>query len=221
MSREYKNVISQIFKYLAISLVFMVFGFFVGQRFIPQEYIYYANRIIAILGVLFVLLAIFSRKRILPSRFSMNYVYLFTFIDGILMYPLFQYYLYDLGIGLFVSIVLGTAVLFGVLSMVSSRKSGGYYLGLGNILFAGLVGLLVLGLINIFFGGARFNLVISAISLLIFTGYILYDISLIKYSVENRFIKDKNDLSIHVLNLYLDFINILLNLLNIASYLDD
>lgn len=221
MRSEYKSVISQIFKYLAISLVFMIFGFFVGQRFIPQEYIYYANRIIAILGVIFVLLAIFSRKSIIPRSFSMNYVYLFTFVDGILMYPLFQYYLYDLGIGLFVSIVLGTAVLFGVLSMVSSKKGGGYYLGLGNILFAGLVGLLVLGLINIFFGGARFNFFISIISLLIFTGYILYDISLIKYSVENRFIRDKNDLSIFVLNLYLDFINILLNLLNIASYLDD
>lgn len=221
MSREYKSAISQIFKYLAFSLVFMVFGFFVGQSFIPPEYVYYANRIIAILGVLFVILAIFSRKSIIPRSFSMNYVYLFTFIDGILMYPLFQYYLYDLGIGLFVSIVLGTAVLFGVLSMVSSRKGGGYYLGLGNVLFAGLVGLLVLGLINFFFGGPRLNLVISGVSLLIFSGYILYDISLIKYSVENRFINSKNDLSIHVLNLYLDFINILLNLLNIASYLDD
>lgn len=221
MSSEYKSVISQIFKYLAFSLVFMVFGFLVGQRFIPQEYVYYANRIIAILGVLFVLLAIFSRKRIIPRSFSMNYVYLFTFIDGILMYPLFQYYLYDLGLGLFISIVLGTAALFGVLSVMSSRKGGGYYLGLGNVLFAGLVGLLVLGLINILFGGARFNIFISIISLIVFSGYILYDISLIRYSVENRFIRDKNDLSIFVLNLYVDFINILLDLLNIASDIDD
>ena len=221
MSSHYKNAISQIFKYLAISLVFMVLGFFIGQIFIPVQYVHYANRITAILGIIFVVLAIFSRKSIIPRSFSMNYVYLFTFVDGILMYPLFQYYLYDLGIGLFVAVVLGTAVLFGVLSMVSGRKEGGHYLGLGNVLFAGLVALLVLGVINIFFGGPRLNLTISFISLIVFSGYILYDISLIKYNVQNGFIRDKNDLSIFVLNLYLDFINILLDLLNIASYLDD
>ena len=41
------------------------------------------------------------------------------------------------------------------------------------------------------------------------------------YEIENGYINNKNDLSIHILNLYLDFINILLDLLNLASFFDD
>ena len=65
------------------------------------------------------------------------------------------------------------------------------------------------------------SLVISIIGVVIFSGYVLYDISLIKHEIQNDEIREKNELSIHVLNLYLDFINILLDLLNIASILDD
>lgn len=221
MSTEFKNTISEIFKYLAISLLFMVLGFFVGAMFVPPSFVYFANRVIAIISVLLLVLALFSRKRIIPRRFSMNYVYAFTFIDGILLYPLFVYYLQDLGIGIFVGVVAAAIAIFASLSYMAGKKQGGYYLGLGNVLFAGLLGVLVLTLVSFFFGGRGFSILISIISVIVFSGYILYDISLIKYSVENRFIRDKNDLSIYVLNLYLDFINILLDLLNIVSEVDD
>ena len=52
------------------------------------------------------------------------------------------------------------------------------------------------------------SLVISIIGVVIFSGYVLYDISLIKHEIQNGEIREKNELSIHVLNLYLDFINI-------------
>lgn len=221
MSIKFKNNISAIFKYLSISLLFMVLGFWFGEMFVPPRFVYFANRVIAIIGVLLLVVAIFSRKRIIPRRFSMNYVYVFTFIDGILLYPLFAYYLRDLGIGIFVGVVAAAIVIFASLSYMAGKKQGGYYLGIGNILFVGLLGVFVLTLINLFFGGRGFSILISIISLIVFSGYILYDISLIKYSVENMFIRDKNDLSIYVLNLYLDFINILLDLLNIASEIDD
>ena len=65
------------------------------------------------------------------------------------------------------------------------------------------------------------TIVISAISVLLFSFYIIYDINLIKRDIQYRQITDKDDLSIHVLNLYIDFINILLDLLRIVSKLDD
>ncbi len=37
------------------------------------------------------------RKNLIPRSFSMNFVYAFTFIDGILTYPLLKYHLEDLG----------------------------------------------------------------------------------------------------------------------------
>lgn len=166
-------------------------------------------------------MSLLSRKNIIPRSFSMNFVYAFTFIDGILTYPLLQYYLEDLGTGVFTSILVASIALFAVLAKLSSRKEAGHYLGLGSILFAGLIGILIALIINIFIGGAMLSLLISIVGVVIFSGYVLYDISLIKHEIENGEIREKNDLSLHVLNLYLDFINILLDLLNIASILDD
>ena len=45
--------------------------------------------------------------------------------------------------------------------------------------------------------------------------------SLIKYDIQSGGVTCKNDLSIHVLKLYLGFVNILLDLLRIVSELKD
>lgn len=221
MSKNIDNPMSAIFKYLAISILFMFIGFLVGPMIIPESMVYMANKIVTFLMIGLLIMAIFSRKSIIPRSFSMNFVYIFTFIDGILMYPLMRYYLADLGSGVFIQILLATIVLFAALSVLANKKRAGNYLGLGNILFAGLIGILIASVLNIFFGGDTFSIIISIVGVIIFSGYVLYDVSLIKYDIQNGGISEKNDLSIHVLNLYLDFINILLDLLNIASRLDD
>lgn len=221
MSRNIDNPMASIFKYLAISILCMFIGFLIGPYIIPVNMVYMANKVVTFLIIGLLIMAIFSRKSIIPRSFSMNFVYLFTFIDGILMYPLLQYYLADLGRATFIQILLATTILFAVLAMMANKKGAGHYLGIGNILFAGLIGLLIASILSIFITGNTFNIAISVIGVIVFSGYILYDVSLIKYDIENGGIRERNDLSIHVLNLYLDFINILLDLLNIASRFDD
>lgn len=221
MDKSIDNPMSEIFKYLAISILFMFIGFILGQMFIPESFVFFANAISMFLIIGLLIIALLSRKTIIPRRFSMNFVYAFTFIDGILTYPLLQYYLEDLGKSVFTSVLLASIVLFAVLAKIASRKEAGYYLGLGNMLFAGLIGIIIALILNIFMGGTIFSIVLSIVGIVIFTGYTLYDISLIKYEIQNGEIREKNDLSIHVLNLYLDFINIVLDMLDIASILDD
>ena len=200
-----ENPMEAVFKYLSISIVFMFVGFiFVG---------------VLIVGLL--LFSLLSRKNVIPRSFSMNFVYLFTFVDGILMYPILTYYLYDLGTTLFMNVVLGTCVLFALLALISHRKPAGHYVGLGSTLLAGLVVLIVMSVVNIFIQGTVFNIAVSALGIIIFSAYILYDVSLLKYDIESGGVTCKNDLSIHVLNLYLDFIKILLDLLRIVSDLTD
>lgn len=221
MNKKIENPMSAIFKYLAISILFMFIGFIFGQMFIPMSFIRYANMIFIVLIIGLLIMSLLSRKNKIPRSFSMNFVYIFTFIDGILTYPLLQYYLKDLGKGVFISILVATIVLFAILAKLSSKKEAGHYLKLGSILFIGLISILIASIINIFIGGAIFSLSISILGVIVFSGYVFYDISLIKYEIENGGIREKNDLSRYVLNLYLDFINILLDLLNIASILDD
>ncbi|WP_042276744.1 Bax inhibitor-1/YccA family protein [[Clostridium] dakarense] len=221
MSKKIVNPMAEIFRCLAISVLFMFIGFLVGPRILPPTVVYYANKIVMFIMIGLLILALCSRKSIIPRSFSMNFVYAFTFIDGILLYPLLGYYLQDLGSNLVITILIGTIVLFGVLSLISYKKEAGHFLGMGKILLSGLIALIVLSIVNIFIGGTTLNIGISLIGVVIFSGYVLYDISLIKYDIQSGMLQERNDLSIHVLNLYLDFINILLDLLGIASSLDD
>lgn len=216
-----ENPMEAVFKYLSISIVFMFVGFLFGKLFVPASLVYAANIFVVVLIVGLLLFSLLSRKNVIPRSFSMNFVYLFTFVDGILMYPILTYYLYDLGTTLFMNVVLGTCVLFALLALIAHRKPAGHYIGLGSTLFAGLAVLIVMSVVNIFIQGTVFNIAVSALGIIIFSAYILYDISLLKYDIESGGITCKNDLSIYVLNLYLDFVNILLDLLRIVSDLDN
>lgn len=220
MLKSMYNPISQVFKYLSISIVFMFIGYLFGL-FLPNSFIYMANTFIGILMIGLLIMALFSRKSIIPRRFSMNFVYLFTFIDGILMSPIIRYYVGSMGTDMVISILLATSAIFGGLAFIANRSESGKFLRLGPSLFIALIVLLIMSIINIFISGSMYNIIISIFGIVIFSGYILYDVSLIKAEIEYGGINDRDDLSIHVLNLYLDFINIFLDLLRLVKELND
>lgn len=213
------NPFSQIYKHLAISIIFSLIGLIIGNIFIPESIIYIANSIVVVLMIFLLILALCSRKGIIPKRFSMNYVYLFTFIQGIIIYPMINYYLYDLGIGMVISIFIATIFIFSSLAIYAKNSNGSSILNYGKVLIISLIGIIISSLINIFLGSSTLSIIISALGILIFSIYVIYDINLIKRNIQYSAIHDKNDLSIHVLNLYIDFINLLLDLLNLVSKL--
>ena len=220
MLKSMYNPMSQVFKYLSISIVFMFIGYLFGL-FLPTSFIYMANTLIVVLMIGLLIMALFSRKSIIPRRFSMNFVYLFTFIDGILMSPIIRYYVGSMGTDMVISILLATSAIFGGLAFVANRSESGKFLRFGPSLFIALIVLLIMSVINIFISGSMYNIIISIFGIVIFSGYILYDVSLIKAEIEYGGINDRDDLSIHVLNLYLDFINIFLDLLRLIKELND
>lgn len=220
MLKSMYNPMSQVFKYLSISIVFMFIGYLFGL-FLPTSFIYMANTLVVILMIGLLIMALFSRKSIIPRRFSMNFVYLFTFIDGILMSPIIRYYVGSMGTDMVISILLATSAIFGGLAFVANRSESGKFLRFGPSLFIALIVLLIMSVINIFISGSMYNIIISIFGIVIFSGYILYDVSLIKAEIEYGGINDRDDLSIHVLNLYLDFINIFLDLLRLVKELND
>lgn len=220
MLKSMYNPMSQVFKYLSISIVFMFIGYLFGL-FLPTGFIYMANTLVVVLMIGLLIMALFSRKSIIPRRFSMNFVYLFTFIDGILMSPIIRYYVGSMGTDMVISILLATSAIFGGLAFVANRSESGKFLRFGPSLFIALIVLLIMSVINIFISGSMYNIIISIFGIVIFSGYILYDVSLIKAEIEYGGINDRDDLSIHVLNLYLDFINIFLDLLRLVKELND
>ena len=137
------------------------------------------------------------------------------------MSPIIRYYVGDLGSGVVINVLVATLIIFGVLAFTANRSESGRFLRLGPILFASLIGLLIMSIFNIFFYGKLFNITISIIGVILFSAYILYDVSLLKSDIECGNIRDRDDLSIYVLNLYLDFINIFLDLLRLVKELND
>ncbi len=110
-----------------------------------------------------------------------------------------------------------TAATFGALSVyaVTTNRDLG---GLGQYLFAGLIGLIIASVVNMFLGSATIEYVISFFGVFLFMGLTAYDTQIIKnWSQQLSASADEADyirVSIMgALKLYLDFINLFLFLL--------
>ena len=108
---------------------------------------------------------------------------------------------------------MGAAVLFGVMSFY------GYFTkrdlsGIGDMLMVALIAIIIASVINIFVGSTMVQMVISAIAILIFLAFTAYDTQQIRDMVSEG---DENHAIeiLGALNLYLDFINLFLNLLQL------
>lgn len=85
---------------------------------------------------------------------------------------------------------------------------------ISSFLLMALVAIIICSIINIFLKNTNFNLIISVLTIFAFLGFTAYDIQKIKKSSHSDIPED--NLSIfYALNLYLDYINIFLELLNL------
>jgi uncharacterized protein len=115
-----------------------------------------------------------------------------------------------------VTAFMGAAVLFGVMSMY------GYFTkrsleDIGSLCFVALIAIIIASIINIFIGSTVMQMVISAIAIVVFLGFTAYDTQTIREAVS---VDSDQNISVEVLgalNLYLDFINLFVNLLQLIG----
>ena len=114
--------------------------------------------------------------------------------------------------GSIVSSFMGAAILFGVMS------GYGYFTkrsldSLGKFMFVGLIAIIIASIVNIFIGSTVMQMVISALAIIIFLGLTAYDTQKIReeLSVEASDVAEIRG----ALTLYMDFINLFINLLQI------
>ncbi len=111
-----------------------------------------------------------------------------------------------------------TASIFAVMSLYgySTRKD---LSEMGSFLMMGVLGLVIASLVNLFFQSSAMQMIISSIGVLVFTGLTAYDVQQIK---ESYFESDTADISgkkaiLGALQLYLDFINLFISLLQLSN----
>jgi FtsH-binding integral membrane protein len=115
-------------------------------------------------------------------------------------------------IGSIVGAFMAAAVLFATMSLYGyfTRRSLD---SLGQWMFVGLIAIIIASVINIFIGSSVAQMVISALAIVIFLGLTAYDTQKIRelVSVDHT----GNTEVVGALTLYLDFINLFLNLLQL------
>lgn len=136
----------------------------------------------------------------------------FTFVAGVFLGPILQVALHlRNGTELIGMAAGGTGVIFFGLATIATVTKKDFSF-MGKFLFIGLILLLVASLANMFFQIPVLSLTISAIAVMIFSAYILFDVSQIVRGGETNYI-------MATLSLYLDIYNLFINLLNLLMML--
>jgi modulator of FtsH protease len=132
----------------------------------------------------------------------------FTFVMGVLLGPILQVALKMSNGGQIVGLAAGgTSAIFFVLAGIASSTKRDFSF-LGKFLMVGIVLLIVASLANLFFQIPAFALALSGVAVLLFSGFLLFDVSRIVNGGETNYI-------MATLSIYLDIYNLFINLLNI------
>ena len=156
------------------------------------------------------LLVIFLSARISkmsPTTAKVSFL-LYSFVTGLTFASIFI--VYELTSIIYVFLI--TALVFGVFAFIGATtkldltKTGTY-------LLMALLSVLICVLLNMFIKSSSFDFVISVISVLIFIGFTAYDVQRVLKLYDNNVLPEENLAIYGALDLYLDFINIFLELL--------
>lgn len=132
----------------------------------------------------------------------------FTFFMGLMLSRILQVALgFSNGASLIATAAGGTGAIFFTLAGIATVTKKDFSF-LGKFLFVGLVVILLAMVANIFFQIPALSLTISAVAVLLFSGYILFDISRIVNGGEDNYITA-------TLAVYLDIYNLFVHLLNL------
>ena len=164
---------------------------------------------LAIVEIIIVLLFSFLFKKLSPTMVTVLF-FAYAFVNGFTLSVIF--FAYEM-----TSIVYafaGTAVLFGVLSLIGYKTEKDIS-NWGTILTVALLVGVILTIINIFVGNTALDIALDWAILFIFFGLTIYDMNKIKLMQQAGFCEDEKLYVYGAMELYLDFINIFLRILSL------
>ena len=173
-----------LFKAAPIMTPLLMFGVMIGSLFVVTALRNSAWGVVALLG--------------------------FTFIAGLMLTPILTVAAGFRNGGQLVALAGGmTGVVFFAMATIAtvSKKDFSF---LGKFLFVGMILLIVASLANLFFAVPAVSLTISAIAVLIFSLYLLYDISNIVRGGETNYVTATLSVFLSLYNIFISLLNLLL-----------
>lgn len=205
------KVLRNTYMLLGLTMIPTVLGALVGMSmnfgFMAQHPILYSLGMLAVMMGLF-----FAINATRNSGLGVVLLLVLTGFMGLMLGPILQI---ALGLGNGAQIVGlaagGTGAIFLTLAGIASTSKRDFSF-LGKFLMVGLVLLILASLANMFFQIPALALTLSAVAVLLFSAFILYDVSRIVNGGETNYV-------MATLSLYLDIYNLFVNLLQLLMAL--
>ena len=208
---EINSAMGRVYGHMSLAVVVSMFvSYFVGTS--PELLQFFFTGVLKWIVIFSPLAAIFGVGYVLANNPSKGVAQLclhgFAALMGLSFATIFAVFT----MGSIVSAFMGAAILFGVMS------GYGYFTkqsldSLGKFMFVGLIAIIIASIVNIFIGSTVMQMVISALAIIIFLGLTAYDTQKIReeLSVEASDVAEVRG----ALTLYMDFINLFINLLQL------
>jgi modulator of FtsH protease len=207
VATEQNKVLRNTYMMLALTTIPTLIGAFVGMstNFSAMA----QHPVIATLMMFGVMMGLmFGVSATRNSGWGVALLLAFTFVAGFFLGPILQVALHlKNGAQLVGMAAGGTGIIFFSLATLATVTKRDFSF-MGKFLFIGVILLIVASLANMFFQVPALALTISAIAVLIFSAYILFDIGQIVQGGQTNYV-------MATMSLYLDIYNIFINLLNL------
>ncbi len=203
-----QRVMRNTYVLLALSLIPTVAGAWLGMQL--NFFSLFAAHPIATPLLMFGALmgSMFVVTRLRNSSWGVAALFGFTFLAGVFLTPILTVAAGLRNGGQLVGTAAAmTAVIFFAMAAVATITKKDFSF-LGNFLFVGLLLLIVAMVANLFFQVPALNLALSAVAVLLFSVYVLYDLSNIVNGGETNYV-------MATMKIFLDLYNIFVSLLNL------
>jgi modulator of FtsH protease len=194
---------------LGLSMVPTVIGAMIGMSinfaFAAASPIMFA---IGSLAVIFGLFFAISATR--NSSMGVVFLLALTFVMGVLLGPILQVALsLSNGAELVGLAAGGTGIIFLTLAGIASTSKRDFSF-MGNFLLVGIILLIVASLANLFFQIPALSLALSGVAVLLFSGFILYDVNRIVRGGETNYVMATLSLYISIYQLFVNLLQLLM-----------
>ena len=208
---EVNSAMGRVYAHMSLAvIVSMLVSYFVGTS--PELLQFFFTGVLKWIVIFAPLAAIFAVSYVLGTNPSKEVAQLCLHGFAALMGLSFSMIFAVFTMGSIVSAFMGAAILFAVMS------GYGYFTkrsldSVGRFMFVGLIAIVIASIVNIFIGSTVMQMVISALAIIIFLGLTAYDTQQIRemVSVDTSPAVEVSG----ALTLYMDFINLFLNLLQL------
>ena len=165
-----------------------------------------------LLGILVIEIAVvlflsFRIAKMSPSVAKACFI-LYSFVNGLF----FSTYFVEFQIASLIYVFLITAIVFAIFALIGATTKLDLS-KMGSYLLMGLIAIILCGIINIFVGSSSLDFIISTIAVIVFLGYTAYDVKMIMNSDKFIAIPEENIAIYGAFQLYLDFINLFIRLI--------